>query len=154
MKPLLVLFSLFFAVNAFAAAPPYDTKADAKAEIAHALTRSRATHTPVLLIFGANWCEDCRALNGDIQTGKNAALMKREFQLVKIDVGNFDHNLDVASRYGNPIQKGIPAAVIVSPDDKVLYSTKAGELSNARHMNAEGVYGFFEKAITVAKSDR
>jgi protein disulfide-isomerase len=152
MKRLLVLLALLVAVNAFAADPPYNTKADASADVTHALVRAKATHTPVLLIFGANWCEDCRSLDGALKTGKNAALMKREFQVVKIDVGNFDHNLDIANRYGNPIQKGIPAAVIVSPDDKVLYSTRAGELSNARRMNAEGVYGFFKQAIANAKS--
>jgi thioredoxin 1 len=151
---LLVLLSLMFAINAFAADLPYDTNADAHVDVAHALAKAKAAHTPVLLIFGANWCEDCRALNGDLKTGKNADLMKREFQVVKIDVGNFDHNLDIAKQYGNPIGKGIPAAVIVSPDDKVLYSTKAGELSNARRMNADGVYGFFKQAIATAKSGR
>lgn len=152
MKRLLVLLTLLVAVNVFAADLPYNTKADANADVSHALARAKATHTPVLLIFGANWCEDCRSLDGALKTGKNAALMKHEFQVVKIDVGNFDHNLDIAKRYGNPIQKGIPAAVIVSSDDKVLYSTRAGELSDARRMNAEGVYGFFKQAIANARA--
>jgi thiol-disulfide isomerase/thioredoxin len=149
---MLVLLSLLFSVHVFAADLPYDTTANANADVSHALARAKATHTPVLLIFGANWCEDCRALNGALKTGRNAALIKHEFQVVKIDVGNFDRNLDIAKRYGNPIQKGIPAAVIVSADDKMLYSTKAGELSNARRMNADGVYGFFKQAIATAKS--
>lgn len=152
MKRLLLLFSLLFVVNTYAADLPYNPAADADAAVHQAIVRAQAAHTPVLLIFGANWCEDCRALNDALSTGKNAALMKREFQVVKIDVGNFDHNLDVVNRYGNPIQKGIPAAVIVSPDDKILYSTRAGELSDARRMNADGVYGFFKQAIASAKS--
>jgi protein disulfide-isomerase len=152
MKRLLVLLALLISAPAFSANLPYDTTANAGADIGHALARAKATHTPVLLIFGANWCEDCRSLDGSLKTGKNAALLKQQFQVVKIDVGNFDHNLDIANRYGNPIQKGIPAAVIVSANDKVLYSTKAGELSNARRMNADGVYGFFKQAIATAKS--
>ncbi|MEP6898862.1 MAG: thioredoxin family protein [Rhodanobacter sp.] len=152
MKRLLVLLSLLFAVNIFATDLPYDTAANAHADVSHALARAKTTHTPVLLIFGANWCEDCRSLNGALKTGKNAELMKREFQVVKIDVGNFDHNLDIANRYGDPIKKGIPAAVIVSPDGKLLYSTRAGELSNARRMNADGVYGFFKQALETAKA--
>jgi protein disulfide-isomerase len=67
--------------------------------------------------------------------------------VVKIDVGNFNKNLDLANRYGNPIQKGIPAAVVVTPGDQVLYSTKAGELADARRMGQSGIYDFFTKVL-------
>ena len=151
MKPRIFLAALLAAFGAYAADLPYSDTADAKADVRWALTQDRTK--PVLLIFGANWCEDCRALDRALKTGKNAALIAREFKVVKIDVGNFDRNLDVAADYGNPIAKGIPAAVILSRGNKVLYSTRAGELSNARRMNAEGIYGFFKKAIENAKSN-
>lgn len=147
MKRLLLLLALLFVGTAYAEKPPYNPAADAKAEIAHALTLAKARHTPVLLIFGANWCPDCRALDHSLHTGKSAALLRKNFQVVKVDVGNFDHNLDVVNSYGNPIGKGIPAAVIVSANDRVLYATRAGELSNARHMNNQGIYGFFKQAL-------
>ena len=105
---------------------------------------------PVLLIFGANWCEDCRALDKALKEGKNAELMQQQFKVVKVDVGNFDHNLDVAQTYGNPLKKGIPAAVLVSSDNKqVLYATKGGELANARRMSESGIYDFFKQAASV-----
>jgi thioredoxin 1 len=152
MKRLLLLLTLFIGANVAASELPYDTTADANTDIAHALAHAKATHTPVLLIFGANWCEDCRSLNRALNTEKNAALIHQQFQVVKIDVGNFDHNLDITKRYGDPTKNGIPAAVIVSPDGKILYSTKAGELSNARRMNDDGVYGFFKQAIATSQS--
>ena len=152
MKRLLLLLALLVGVNVAAADLPYNTTANANADIAQALAQAKAKHTPVLLIFGANWCEDCRSLNRALNTEKNAALIHQQFQVVKIDVGNFDHNLDVTKRYGEPTKNGIPAAVIVSPDDKILYSTKAGELSNARRMNDDGVYGFFKQAIATSQS--
>ena len=148
MKPLLflaALAALLAGYVAYAADLPYSETADAKADVRLALSQARTK--PVLLIFGANWCEDCRALDRALKTGRNASLIAREFKVVKIDVGNFDRNLDVAGSYGNPIAKGISAAVILSPGNKVLYSTRAGELSNARRMNEEGIYRFFKKAI-------
>ena len=78
---------------------------------------------------------------------KSASLIDGKFVLVKIDVGNFDKNLDIAQSYGNPIKKGIPAAVLLSPDNKILYSTKAGELADARRMGENGIYDFFNKEI-------
>jgi hypothetical protein len=72
--------------------------------------------------------------------------------VVKVDVGNFDHNLDVAAKYGDPIKKGIPAAVIVSPTGQVLYATKGGELADARRMSDDGVYEFFRKAASGSRA--
>lgn len=136
------------ATATFAAAAtdlPYNPKADARAEIAHALTAGRQAHKPTLLIFGANWCGDCRALDTSLHGQKNAALVRQHFEVVKVDVGNWDHNLDIANTYGNPIENGIPAAVVVSDTGKVVYTTKAGELANARKMSDEGIYDFFSK---------
>ena len=162
MRLALILASLLMSGTALAAAPapapavaavqhlPYNAAADAKADVAHALAEAKAAHVPVLLIFGANWCEDCRALDKALKEGKNAELMQKEFKVVKIDVGNFDHNLDVANAYGNPLKKGIPAAVLVSSsDNQVLYATKGGELANARRMSESGIHDFFKQAATV-----
>lgn len=148
-----LLLSLAFALAtgvAVAADRPYDESADAKAQIQVALHEAALSRQPVLLIFGANWCPDCRALDHALKTGRNAELMAQKFKVVKIDVGNFDHNLDVTAAYGNPTKKGIPSAVIVSPDDKVLYVTRAGELANARSMSDDGIYEFFTKAAAEA----
>lgn len=152
MKRLLLLLGLLVATGAYAVEMPYNPAADANADVQQALTKAKAEHTPVLLIFGANWCEDCRALDRALKTGKNAQLLDQQFVVVKVDVGNFDHNLDLEKHYGDPIGKGIPAAVIVSPNDQVLYSTRAGELSNARRMNDEGIYGFLKQALAKAQS--
>jgi len=135
---------------AAAADRPYDESADAKAQIQAALQQARAAREPVLLIFGANWCADCRALDHALKTGRNAELMAKAFKVVKVDVGNFDHNLDVTAAYGNPTRKGIPAAVIVSPDNQVLFATRAGELADARSMSDDGIYEFFTKAASAA----
>ena len=135
-----------FAGAAFAAERPYDESADAKSEIRTALKEAAAAKQPVLIIFGANWCEDCRALDHALRTGRNAELISRDFRVVKVDVGNFDRNLDVTGAYGNPTAHGIPSAVIVSPDNRILFATRAGELADARRMSEHGIHDFFAKA--------
>ena len=152
MKKLLLCLTAALATGLSVAADrPYDEAADAKAQIQAALHEAAAAKEPVLLIFGANWCEDCRALDHALKTGRNAELMAHKFKVVKVDVGNFDHNLDVTAAYGNPTKKGIPSAVIVSPDNKVLYVTRAGELADARRMSDDGVYEFFTKAAAASR---
>lgn len=141
----------FSGVGRPAGPPPYDEAADARQDVTQALASARAAHLPTLVIFGANWCEDCRALDKSLKTTRNAELMAKAFVMVKVDVGNFNRNLDLTAQYGNPTKKGIPAAVLVSPAGEVIYSTRAGELSNARRMGDAGIFEFFrtvaEKAL-------
>ena len=146
MRTLLFL-ACFCAATLYAAPLPYDEAADAKADVKHTLAEAKKANMPVLVIFGANWCEDCRALDKALHEGRNAELVNREFKTVKVDVGRFDKNLDVAKAYGDPIKKGIPGAAVLSPEGRVLYITKLGELADARHMSETGIYDFFH-AVT------
>jgi thioredoxin 1 len=145
MRRIVLYLMAAFSVAALAASLPYDESADAKAAVHHALLAATSRHVPVLIVFGANWCEDCRVLDQALHKAPSAALIANSFALVKVDVGNFDRNLDLVATYGNPIKKGIPAAVVVSEDNKVLYATVAGELADARRMSETGIYEFFER---------
>jgi protein disulfide-isomerase len=121
---------------------PYDESADAKAILQTALASAKIDHKPIFVIFGANWCGDCRALDQAIKEGRNATLIAKSFSVVKINVGNFDKNLDIINAYGSPIKQGIPAAVILSPDGQIIYATRPGELAEARQMGEAGIYDF------------
>src|SRR5438045_1415964 len=122
----LILLGALLAAFAVGAPLPYDESADAKAAVQQALSAAKESRTPVFVIFGANWCEDCRALDRAVKSGKSAQLLAREFKVVKVDIGNFDRNLDLVAAYGNPIQKGIPAAVVLSPPNEVPSARRAG----------------------------
>ncbi|MFC3108412.1 thioredoxin family protein [Undibacterium arcticum] len=150
MKKLIAMLTLFGAVFATAAVGatnlPYDEKADANADLKQALSQAKSSNKKVLVVFGANWCPDCRELDKALH-GKSAALIDGKFIVVKVDVGQFDKNLELAKSYGNPIKKGIPAAVLLTSDNQVLYASKGGELSDARHMGDNGVYDFFNQVL-------
>jgi protein disulfide-isomerase len=143
---LLVLATAALATTAIAAPWPYNEQADAVADVQHAIAAAQIDHKKVLLVFGANWCPDCRALDRAMH-GSSRHLIDREFDVVKIDVGNFDKNLPLAQRYGNPIAKGIPAVVVVGSGNQVLYSTKAGELANAGQMTEQSIYDFLKEKV-------
>ncbi len=139
----------FAALTARAADKPYDESADAKQDIQRTL--ATATNTPVLVVFGANWCPDCLALDRALHNSPNAELLKRDFKLVKVDVGHMDKNVELAASYGVHLTNGIPTVVILSPKNEVLYATKEGELSHARNMSDDGIYQFFQGAIASGK---
>ena len=148
---IVILGACTAAQNATAADTPYNDAADAKLEIKHALARAADTHTSVIVVFGANWCPDCRELDHAMKNGDCASLMARDFQVVNVSVGRWDKNLDVAKSYGVPLENGIPAVAVVSSHNKVLYVTKEGELANARDMGDAGIYDFFKRVTANVK---
>jgi thioredoxin len=147
MKALVAtVLGLALSITALAAPPSYDESADAHADLQRALEQAQREQRDVLILFGANWCEDCRDLDSAMR-GSSAALIQSHFILVKIDVGNFNRNLDLVRHYRDPIRGGIPAAVVVSPADQLLYVTRPGELAHARRLGPEGIYSVFSQVV-------
>ena len=135
------------ALAASTATGPYDEAADAKADIAAALTAAKADKKPVLVVFGANWCGDCKMLDMAFKEGASAPIIAKNYKVVKVDVQRFTKNVDVADGYGVPLKKGIPAVAVLDATGKVLYATKGGELADARKMGDAGVADFFAKVV-------
>jgi thiol-disulfide isomerase/thioredoxin len=92
----------------------------------------------VLLDFGADWCPDCVVLARMFESAAFADYLSG-VHVVRIDVGYWDHNLDVSKRYGDPIAVGIPAVVLVSPAGDVLGTTADGRLASAASMTPDKV---------------
>jgi thioredoxin 1 len=130
-----------------AAELPYDEHANASDQIRLALQGAHAAHRDVPLVFGANWCPDYRVLDSALH---GATSINDRFVTVKVDVGNFDKNLDLVKRYEVPLRKGIPAAAVVSGEDPLLYVTKAGELANAHRMRESAIVDFFARVVADA----
>jgi protein disulfide-isomerase len=147
MKRLLFLPILVVALACHAADGPYNEAADARQDIRQALSQAAQSGKSVIVVFGANWCGDCKVLDLAMKQGASAAFVAREFQVVKVDVGRFDRNVAVAESYGVPLKNGIPAVVILSPANKVLYATRAGELADAGSMGENGIAEFLRKVI-------
>ncbi len=136
---LVLACAAFAATSAFA---DYDPPEAAAPAITAAKQQAKKDQRAVLLVFGADWCKDCRVLESEMAKPELAAKLAARYQVVKVNVGRFDRNTDLAERYGVPLKKGIPAVAVIAPDDKVLAATAAGELASARSMSSEGIAGF------------
>jgi len=127
--------------------PVYDESADAPAQVAQAFVTAKAENRQVMIVFGANWCGDCKMLDGEFRKPVMKAMLDPHYVIVKVDVGRFKKNLDVVKPYGDVIRNGIPSIVIATPANQLVYSTNGGELADARKMGEAGVAAFFQKLI-------
>jgi thiol:disulfide interchange protein len=123
----------------------YSATANAQEEINAALKRATHEHKRVLLVFGGNWCYDCHVLDRALHEGEAGKIMKASFELVHVDIGEGDKNLDLTEKYQVPLDKGVPALAVLNSDGKVLYSSIEGEFEAARTMTKKALVIFLER---------
>jgi protein disulfide-isomerase len=141
LLPAILLAGMIFAADQ----PPYDEKADAHQQVAAAIAEASKAQKNIILVFGANWCGDCRALDAQMHKEELAALIASNYEVVKIDVGRFNKNQDIGEKYHVPLKHGIPALAVLDPAGNLLYAMDQGQFSNARSMSYESIKEFFVK---------
>ena len=149
MKKLILISALLFSFNGWGITDykPYDESAIAGEEIIKALKKAKSNNKYILLQMGGNWCPDCRTLGEYFSRPDIKKWLDERVILVSVDVGEWDHNLDIVEEYGNPISEGIPALVLLNPDNEVMFSTLAGELASARNMSKNDLVQWLEFKI-------
>jgi thiol:disulfide interchange protein len=120
----------------------YPDPAHGKTDLANALRQAAAAHKRVLIDFGGNWCGDCHVLDIYFHNPENRPILDANYVLVHINIGHMDENVDIAQRYGVPLEKGVPALAVLSEKGKLLYSQKSGEFEAMRRMQANSVTSF------------
>ena len=74
-----------------------------------------------------------------------AAILKKNFVVVHIDVGMEDKNLDLAARYRVPLKHGIPALAVLNSPGHLLFAMEQGQFADAGNMSYESIKAFFVK---------
>ncbi|MEE2525967.1 thioredoxin family protein [Hyphobacterium sp. HN65] len=119
MRFLLLPLILLLTGPAFAEgghAQPFSSEADARAEVEAAIARAEENGTRALLVFGANWCHDSIGLSDHFAQDDMQEILFENFELVLVDVGWRDRNLDIARDYGAWTIYGTPTVLIVDPE--------------------------------------
>lgn len=114
---------------------------DAKAEIAAARARAVKAHKRVLIDLGGNWCLDCRLLAAVMETPRMRPFVAKHFEVVTVDVGRFDQNMDIPASYGVKGRlQGVPAVLIVDPKtNRLINAGRETALADARSMTPQAV---------------
>lgn len=115
-----------------------------------ALASAKAEGKQAVIVFGADWCHDSRAL-AKVLTGEAfKAEFGARYAVTFIDVGvpqtGQGRNLDLVARFGVKKMKGTPALFVISPEGKRINSTKdAVSWRNAHSRGEAAILGWFRK---------
>lgn len=149
---LLMLAGSVSAAQTAAGMSPYDSDADAAAEVEAAQHLARQKNLLLMVLFGANWCPDCRYFDAALRDSGVTKMVDDNFVIAKVDVGNWDRNLDIVETWGDPIAGGIPAIVVTTATGAAVFTSKAGDLARARYMDQAALVEFFQRVVDMAES--
>lgn len=125
-------------------AESYIVSNDAEADVDAALVRAAESDKRVLLVMGANWCHDSRALAGWLQSEKIAALVEKEYELVFVNIGmpqrGDGHNLGIAKRFGLEELPGTPNLLVLTPEGELVNAETATTWRNAASRQEGAIY--------------
>jgi len=118
---------------------PYDEQADAEADLAAAIKKAKAHKKLVLIDLGGNWCGDCRVFAGVIEQPDAKAWVDKHFEVVAINVGRYDQNMQIPAKYGVDKLKGVPTFLVVDTKGKLVNDGAFFALTDARHMTPQSI---------------
>jgi|SRR6185312_2473205 len=121
----------------------YPANANAPKEIREGISAAARQHKRVLLVFGANWCIDCHVLDRAFHQPRIEPLLHDNFVVVHVDVGQYDKNLDLASKYHINLKKGVPSVAVLGTNGALI--TSSSELEKAHLLTEEDVMDFLNQ---------
>lgn len=143
----LFLLALLFSLRSSAADSTklYNPAADARKELAAAVTKAKKEGKHVLIQVGGNWCVWCYRFHDFV--AKDTALTRIEnegFVVYHLNYSKENKNLDILKSFGFPQRFGFPVFVILDGDGKQLHTQDSALLEEGKGYNAAKVKSFFE----------
>lgn len=125
---------------------PYDEAANPDAAVAAAFAKAKKSGKRVLLDLGGNWCPDCKVLANFMALPEIKRFVDRHYEVVMVDVGRFNKNLQVPARFGFTERlKGVPTVIVADADGKVVNRADVFATTSARDMTPESLAAYLAK---------
>ena len=133
----------------------FEPSVDPLAEVQQAIGRADDGDRLALVVLGANWCHDSRALAARLYSPPLAELIQQEYELVFVDVGFLDKGRDVVQQFGVPQFYATPTLLIIDPSSGKLVNDEDRHIwANAYSIDMSESVAYFEKwAMSDAVAD-
>ena len=124
---------------------PYDGNEISVEEVNKFLSQSIAENKKPIIIFGANWCPDCRIFSGTIDIPKINEFIETYFNILYIDVKRYEINMNLIEYFDIPAEEGIPRVLVFDLNKKVINKSSTAEWRTARDRSSQDIFNFFQE---------
>ena len=127
---------------------------DAVANVARVLETARENNKLALVVMGANWCHDSRALASRINKEPLKTLIDGQYETIFVDVGYLDKGKTVISSLGPPVYYATPTVLIVDPVSGRLVNEQNRHLwADAYSISMEDSLEYFQQMADTDLTD-
>ena len=123
---------------------PYNGEEYSAEQINNFLDETLQQSKQPILIFGGNWCPDCRILDGTLQLPTIKKFINKNYNIMHIDVGRYDKNMELISYFGIPKEKGVPRVLVFDKNKIVINKKSTKEWTTARDRRKQEVFDYFQ----------
>ena len=123
---------------------PYNGEEYSAEQINNFLDETLQQSKQPILIFGGNWCPDCRILDGTLQLPTIKKFMNKNYNIMHIDVGRYDKNMELISYFGIPKEKGVPRVLVFDKNKIIINKKSTKEWTTARDRRKQEVFDYFQ----------
>ena len=128
---------------------PYDGKTYSVDDLNNFINLTIQSGKQPILIFGANWCPDCRIFSGTINIPKIKSYIDSNFDILYIDVKRYEINMKLMEEYGIPSAEGIPRVLVFDINKRLLNNSNTAEWRTARERSKQDIFNFFQEMNVV-----
>ena len=127
---------------------PYDEKVIDSLQLDKFIDMSISKGKQPVVIFGGNWCPDCRILDGTLAMPTIKKFLQQHYQVMHIDIGRYDRNMELMDHLNIETKKGVPRVVILDLEKNIVNSCTSSEWTTARDRKQQEIYNYFQKFLS------
>jgi thiol-disulfide isomerase/thioredoxin len=127
---------------------PYDEKVVDSLQLDEFIDLSISKGKQPVVIFGGNWCPDCRILEGTLAMPTIKKFLQQHYQIMHIDIGRYDRNMELMDHLNIESKKGVPRVVILDLEKNIVNSSTSSEWTTARDRKQQEIYNYFQKFLS------
>lgn len=98
-----------------------------------------------LVIFGANWCPDAQYLEVVMGMLTVTKFLAQHYEIMRVDVGDYDQNMELYSVFDMPSEEGVPRVVILDFKGRVLNFDSNDRWRTARETDPQEIFNYFQE---------
>ena len=119
---------------------------DPMADLAASFDAARESNRLMLVVLGANWCHDSRALATQLYEEPLSSIVNEFYETLFVDVGYLETGREVITSLGVPVYYATPTVLIVDPvSGQVLNAHNRHQWANAASIGMEESLGYFRE---------
>jgi len=126
---------------------PYNGEIYSESDIERFLDSSINKLKQPIIIFGGNWCPDCRILEGTLQLPTIKKYMIEHYEILHVDVGRYDKNMNLISYFKIPKEEGVPRVLVFDNKKNILNMESTKEWTTARDRKQQEIFNYFQALV-------